>query len=127
MGRLRPQHGPHVASIPVTPAMLGNNELLADIAAGTLVRVPISGTLNQPKIDRDAMTASLQELGTSLLTRGATRGAMELLRRLSRPRDPNEPPPPTPEERKERRMERKARSPGEASQAPRVGMIGESS
>jgi len=96
------------ATLPVTPAMLGNNEFLADIAAGTQVRVPITGTLDRPNIDRDALAANLGELGKSLLTRGATRGAVELLMRLGRPKDPNAPPPPTPEERKALRLERKA-------------------
>ncbi len=96
------------AALPVTPAMLGNNPLLADIAAGTSIRVPISGTLDRPTIDKDAFGAGLKEMGQSLLTRGATRGAMELLQRLAGPRDPNAPPPLTPEERRERRMERKA-------------------
>ena len=39
------------ATVPVTPAMLGNNPLLSDIAAGTKVRLPIVGTLDQP-LDR---------------------------------------------------------------------------
>ncbi len=99
------------ATLPVTAAMLGNNALLADIAAGTQVRVPITGTLDRPSIDRDALTANLQEAGKSLLARGATRGALELLMRLGRPRDPDAPPPPprpSPEQRKALRQERKA-------------------
>ena len=99
------------AVFPVTAAMLGNNEILADIAAGTMVRVPITGTLNQPRIDRDILNANLQEMGKSLLIRGATRGALELLLRRQKPKDPAAPPPAprlTPEERKEIRMERKA-------------------
>ena len=88
--------------------MLGNNDLLSDIAAGTSIKLPISGTLDAPSIDRDAFQAGLKDMGKSLLTRGATRGALELLMRLGRPSDPNAPPPPTPEERRERRMERKA-------------------
>ena len=96
------------ASLPVTPAMLGNNDLLADIAAGASVKLPITGTLDHPKIDRDAMADGLRDLGKSLLTRGAARGALELLRRIGQPRDPNAPPPPTAEERKALRQERKA-------------------
>ena len=99
------------ATLPVTAAMLGNNPLLSDIAAGTQVRLPIGGTLSKPKIDREAFTASLKDLGKSLLTRGATRGALELLLRATRPKDPNaapDPPPLTAEERKALRLERKA-------------------
>ncbi len=96
------------ATLPVTPAMLGNVDLLADIAAGTSIKLPIGGTLDRPTLDKDAFQAGLKDMGKSLLTRGATRGAMELLMRLGRPADPNAPPPLTPEERRERRMERKA-------------------
>ena len=104
------------ATLPVTPAMLGNNPLLSDIVAGAKVRLPISGTLDRPEIDREAFTVNLQELGKSLLTRGATRGAMELLMRLARPRDPDAPPPPprpSPDERKTMRQEKKAIRRGE--------------
>jgi translocation and assembly module TamB len=105
-----------VASVPVTPSMLGNNPLLSDIAAGTRVRLPIGGTLDNPKVDREAFAQELQELGKTLLTRGATRGALELLMRLSKPKDPNAPPPPprlTPQEKKAQRQERKAIRRGE--------------
>ena len=110
-----------VATVPVTPAMLGNNPLLSDIAAGTKVRLPIGGTLGKPMIDKEAFGDNLQELGKSLLARGATRGAMELLMRLSRPKDPNAPPPPprpSPEERKAMRQERKAIRRGEIPPPP---------
>ena len=80
------------ATLPVTPAMLGDNPLLSDIAAGTQIRVPINGTLNSPSIDQKAFTAELKVLGKSLLTRGATRGALEILRRMNRNRAQNASP-----------------------------------
>ncbi|WP_435005698.1 hypothetical protein P12x_003505 [Tundrisphaera lichenicola] len=104
------------ATVPVTSAMLGNNALLSDIAAGTMVKLPIRGTLDRPMIDREAMTSNLQEMGKSLLTRGATLGALELMKRLARPRDPDAPPPAprmTPQERKALRQEKKAIRRGE--------------
>jgi translocation and assembly module TamB len=104
------------ATVPVTPAMLGNNPLLSDIASGTKVRLPIKGTLDRPKIDQEAFSANLQDLGKSLLTRGATRGAIELLMRMTRPKDPDAPPPPprmTPQERRTQRQEKKAAGRGE--------------
>lgn len=110
------------ATVSVTPAMLGNNPLLSDIAAGTKVQLPIAGTLDKPKIDREAFRSNLQDLGKTLLTRGATRGAMELLMRLARPRDPDAPPPPprmTPEERRALRQEKKAVRRGEIPPPPR--------
>ena len=106
-----------VATVPVTPAMLGNNALLSDIAAGTKVRLPIGGTLDRPAIDKEAFTANLQDLGKSLLTRGATRGAMELLMRLARPKDPDAPRP-VPDERKALRQQKKAIRRGEIPAAP---------
>lgn len=98
------------ASVPVTSAMLGNNPLLSDIAAGTMVRLPISGTLNRPTIDQEAFANNMKEMGKSLLTRGATRGALELLMRIGRPAQsaPDAPPPLSPAERKALRQERKA-------------------
>ncbi|HWE40492.1 MAG TPA: hypothetical protein VG406_28350 [Isosphaeraceae bacterium] len=99
------------ATVPVTPAMLGNNRVLSGIAAGTRMSVPIGGTLSKPKLDREAFRAALKDVGKELLTRGAVVGVGELLDRLTRPRDPNAPPPPprlTPEERRARRLERKA-------------------
>ncbi len=109
------------ASLPVTPAMLGNNPLLSDIAAGVRVSLPIGGTLDRPQLDKDAFKANLQDLGKTLLTRGATRGAMELLMRLAQPRDPNAPPPPprlTPQERRMQRLEKKAIRRGEIPPPP---------
>ncbi len=112
------------AILPVTPAMLGNNPLLSDIVAGSKVRLPIAGTLDHPSIDQDAFANALQELGKSLLTRGATRGAMELFMRLGRPKDPDAPPPPTrpsPAERKEKKQEKKAIRRGEIPPPPAPG------
>ncbi|HEX8199443.1 MAG TPA: hypothetical protein VF590_03070 [Isosphaeraceae bacterium] len=99
------------ASLPITSALLGDRPLLADIAEGARVTVPIGGTLAQPRIDRQALRDSMKDLGKSLLTRGAVRGAGELLFRLTRPRDPNAaplppPPRPTPEERRAQRLQR---------------------
>ncbi len=97
------------ASVPVTSAMLGNS-VVGDIVDGTRITIPIGGTLSKPKIDRDALRVALQDTGKDLLRRGMTRGALELLNRLSRPRDPNAPPPPprlTPRERRERRLEQR--------------------
>jgi translocation and assembly module TamB len=45
------------ATVPVTPAMLGNIPLLSGIVAGTKVRLPISGTLDHPAIDQDGKIA----------------------------------------------------------------------
>ncbi len=96
-----------VATLPVTPAMFGDSPLLGPIVAGTRIRVPIGGTLDSPKLDKTAFKAELADLGKSLLVRGAGVGALELLERLTRPRDPNAPPPPTAAERKAMRLDRR--------------------
>ena len=109
------------ATLPVTPAMLGNNPLLSDLVGNARVRLPITGTLDRPKIDQEAFAANLQDLGKSLLTRGATRGALELLMRLGRPKDPDAPPPPprpSAAERKAIRQEKKAIRRGEVPAQP---------
>ena len=106
------------ATLPVTAAMFGENALLAEVAGGTRISLPIRGTLDRPELDREALTAHLKDLGKSLLARGATRGAIELLRGLAQPRnreaEPREPRP-TPEERKAKRMEKKARRRGQTN------------
>ena len=95
------------ASLPLTPAMVGNLPILNSIVEGTRITVPIRGTLQRPEIDKDAMNLVLQDL-VKTLERGVTRGAADLLMRLTRPRDPNAPPPPTREERRARHRERQA-------------------
>ena len=80
------------ATLPVTPAMFGDNPFLSDIAAGTQIRVPIHGTLNSPTLDQEAFSNELKALGKSLLTKGATRGAFEILRRMNRNRALNNSP-----------------------------------
>jgi translocation and assembly module TamB len=96
-----------MASLPLTPRMVGNNPFLGDVVEGTRISVPIGGTLDKPRIDKDAMKVALRDLGSTLLERAAGRGAAELLFRLTRPRDPNAPPPPTPAERRARRQQQR--------------------
>ena len=99
------------ASVPVTSAMVANIPLLDDIVAGTRIKVPIGGTLDAPKVDREAANLALKDLGKELLGRTAVRGAAELFLRMARPRDPNAPPPPprlSNQERKAQRLEKKA-------------------
>jgi translocation and assembly module TamB len=96
------------ASVPILPTMLADRPILGAGAGAARVRVPIRGTLQKPEIDREAFRLGMQDMGRTLLERGAVEGAAGLLERLTRPRDPNAPPPPTAEERRERRQERRA-------------------
>ncbi len=87
------------ASVPITPAMVANNPILSDIVAGTRIKVPVGGTLSKPQVDKEAFRTAMQDLGKTLLRRGAVRGATELLMRLTAPRvrpaaEPGEPQPP---------------------------------
>jgi hypothetical protein len=99
-----------VASLPLTSRMFPNRPVLGDIAGGTQLGVPITGTLAEPRIDREAFAAGMKDFGVDLLRRGAMRGAAELLFRLAQPREPAPPPPPrmTPEERRAQRQQRRA-------------------
>lgn len=106
------------ASIPLTPAMVGNRPLLGNVLDGTRVRVPIRGTLQKPEIDREALNLALKDLGKTLLERGAVEGATKLLQRLIQGRDPNAPPPPTREERRARRQERREQRRAERQNSP---------
>jgi translocation and assembly module TamB len=104
-----------MASLPLTPAMVGNQPLLGSIVAGAKIRVPITGSLDKPAIDRQVLNLALRDLGKTLLERGAIQGAAALLQRLTQGRDPNAPPPLTRQQRREQRQERKAqrrRDPG---------------
>ncbi|MBX6315451.1 MAG: hypothetical protein IRY99_21445, partial [Isosphaeraceae bacterium] len=93
------------ASVPLLPEMLRDRPVLSVLFEGQRIAVPIRGTLSHPRVDRDAFRASLRALGEDLLTRGAVRGAAELLQRLARPRDPAAAPSRPrlmPEERRQR-------------------------
>ena len=96
------------ATVPVTSAMVANIPVLDDIVTGTRIQVPIGGTLDKPKVDREAANIALKGLGKELLGRTAVRGAAELFLRMARPRDPNAPPPLSNQERKAQRLEKRA-------------------
>lgn len=96
------------ASLPITAAMVGNAPVLSALVENQRIRVPIRGTLNDPKIDREAFNLSLKDLGQSILGNGMVRGAAEMLLRFPRARDPNAPPRPTFQERRAERQERRA-------------------
>jgi translocation and assembly module TamB len=71
-----------IASIPVLPTMLADRPLLHDIAGDARIRVPIRGTLSQPKVDKEAFNLAMKDLGRSLLERGVVRGASGLIQRM---------------------------------------------
>lgn len=101
-----------IATIPITPEMFPGGGLVGELVAGAQIRVPITGTLSRPRIDRAAFKEEMSRVGRGIGMRAATRGAAELLFRMARPRDPNAPAPLTPAERKAMRQERKIQKRG---------------
>lgn len=98
------------ASLPITRAMVANRPLLGDIVEGSRISLPIIGSLDDPKVDRDAFQLAIDDLGKSLLNRAAGRGALELLERLSQPREGSDRPRLRPRpNRRERSPQRPAR------------------
>ena len=97
------------ATVPISLEMLPNGGgIVGDLVTGSQIRVPITGTLSRPRIDREAFRQEMARMGRSIGMKAATRGAAELLFRLTRPKDPAAPPPLTPAERKALRLEKKA-------------------
>jgi translocation and assembly module TamB len=84
------------ASLPITGALLAGSPLLADLVGGTRLTIPIGGTLDAPRLDRDALATNLKDLGKTLIRRGTTQGAADLLFRLFQRRTATAPAPPTP-------------------------------
>lgn len=75
------------ARVPVPRGVLGNRPEIADLAEALRVGVPIGGTLSRPTIDRRALRVGLGEAGRSVLERGAA----DLIKGLSRPRESRPP------------------------------------
>jgi translocation and assembly module TamB len=94
-----------VATLPFTRELFGGQTVASNLLAGARVKLLITGTLGNPKLDKETLRKNIGELRDTLLTNVAGNGAVEILRLLSKPRDPNAPPPPTAEERKAKRLE----------------------
>lgn len=108
------------ASVPVVPTALTNAPLIGGVIGDASIKVPIRGTLDTPKVDGDVFAAGMKDLGKTVLERSVTKGAVQLLDRITRPRDPNAKPLfrfPSMEERKAKRLlkqaERKLKQEGE--------------
>jgi hypothetical protein len=94
-----------VATLPFTRELFGGQTVASNLLAGARVKLLITGTLGNPKIDKETLRKNIGEVRDTLLTNVAGNGAAEILRLLTKPRDPNAPPPPTAEERKAKRLE----------------------
>lgn len=98
------------ARVPILPNALARFPILAGIAAGERLSIPIRGTLNKPEIDKSAFNLAAKDLERSLLGRTLGTGIPSLIRRMA------EAPPEggmragrprlSPEERKLRRREK---------------------
>ena len=71
------------AAVPVTGAMLGNQAALQEIVGGTRVGIPIGGTMTHPAIDRQAIRVGLKDQSREIIKRSATRGAGQVLDRVT--------------------------------------------
>ncbi len=67
------------AGVPLTPAMLGQQEMVSDLVSGTRVGLPIGGTLSNPMLDRPAFQVGLRDASRDIMRRAASRGANQLL------------------------------------------------
>ena len=69
------------ATMPLSAKMLGRDETVQQLLAGTQVTVPIGGTLSKPGIDRQALQATLRQAMQQVARRGLEAGAGRLLER----------------------------------------------
>jgi hypothetical protein len=77
--------------VPLSDRLLGGQEMLSDVLAGTRVGLPVGGTLSQPRLDREAFRVGLRQQGGRLIGRGAAVGAGQLLRMLDDDPQPGQP------------------------------------
>ena len=104
-----------VARFTLNPPQAADKPLLASILRTARLEVPIRGTLDDPRIDAQALQERLKSVGSDLLENSVGIGAEGLMRflqgiaarRQARLANPDRPPPPTPEERRELRQERR--------------------
>ena len=67
------------AALPITAGMLGRDERLNQIVAGTRVTIPIGGTLSHPKLDKRAFQVALRDAAKSMVRQGVRQGLGEAL------------------------------------------------
>jgi translocation and assembly module TamB len=70
------------AGVPLSARMLGRQEAVTEILGGTVVGVPIGGTMSRPVLDRAAFQVALRQSAGQVINRAAARGANELLKGL---------------------------------------------
>lgn len=68
------------ASLPIPGRLAGSSGFLSDVVRDQRVIVPVTGTLDQPRIDGESFRRGLGELGKSVARRTAVRGILGLLR-----------------------------------------------
>jgi translocation and assembly module TamB len=98
------------AGLPLTAEMAPKAPLIGQFIDGLRIGVPIGGTLDNPKIDKEAFREGAGRMAQSLAQRGVMLGINGLFELLNRSKDPNAPPPPprlTPAERRANRLQKK--------------------
>lgn len=97
-------------TLPLTARLFGKQDILANVVDVPTVKIPLTGTLDDPKFDTAAFADAMAEMGQNLLMRGLLRGLPDFLGQLGRIRANAGPPQPrmTPAERKAMQQEKKA-------------------
>jgi translocation and assembly module TamB len=75
------------ARVPLARSMLGQVAGLDKTIGGQRVTVPIGGTVQQPRVNRQALQVALKELSKGLFTRELSEKASDLLNQLAPPAD----------------------------------------
>jgi hypothetical protein len=79
-----------VVNLPLAAERFVNVPIFNSIAPALRLTFPIRGTLDEPRVDGEAMAKSMGEMGLDV-ARGAGLGGIEsLVRALNKPRDPEE-------------------------------------
>lgn len=77
-------------SIPLAAERLAQRPVLAMIAAGVNPTIPIRGTLEEPRVDADALGRQMGRMGLDIANRAGLGFGAALLERVTRPRTPEE-------------------------------------
>jgi translocation and assembly module TamB len=77
-------------SLPLATERMADRPLLARLASAARLTIPVRGTLDDPRIDREAMGQALRRMGTDVAATAGVNGLESLIRGLATPRDPEE-------------------------------------
>lgn len=97
--------------VPIVPDALDRVPIVGDVVGGLKIKIPVTGTLADPKIDKESFDAGMKQMGRDVAGRGAALGGgvVDMIRDIGRlfPKrrnaepapDPGPMPPPNPRRR----------------------------